>query len=155
MRFFILREQDVFKFRSGIRPYKFRANHAAGADSRGKIVSVFQPIMAYAHHGGKFDVVSIHSSFGPKQSFIHLDAAADLHGTDRIGGYRLIHVGQPSQRWRCAARTALSHAFRLDRARSLKNCFVDVSHGIDGVLRRFVVVRRVVTLGHGVDVVQL
>ena len=100
-------------------------------------------------------MIAVYGRVRPQQRLIHFDAAADLscaHGISRDG---LIHIGQPCERGRRAARAALRHAIGLERARGLEDGLVDVGKGIHGILRRLVMVRRVVAHGHGIDVVEL
>ena len=113
------------------------------------------PIFADATHRRQLNMVAVHRTFRPEQCLVHLDATAHLHGSYGVRGHGLIHVRKPRQRRRRAAGTTLGHAFGLEGPRGLKNCFVNVRHRIDGILRRFVMVGRVVTHRHRVDIVEL
>ena len=100
-------------------------------------------------------MIPIHRRLRPEQRLIHFDPPPHLHASHRIRRDRLIDKWQPRQRrWR-PARTCLGHALRLDRPRRLKDRLVNFAHGVDGVLRRLVVMCRVIASGHAVNVVQL
>src|SRR5258708_11801727 len=94
--FFLLCGQiDSFVFRTGIGPHKFCSHHAARADRGREIIAMFDPVLSYPVHFGKLHVIAIHCRLRPEQRFVHLDAAADLHCADGIGGHGLIHVTGP------------------------------------------------------------
>ena len=63
--------------------------------------------------------------------------------------------GSHARLGRRPTRTCLRHAVRLQRARSFENDLVNVANSLDGIIRRFVVMLRVVASRDGVGKIQL
>src|SRR4029077_359480 len=87
-------------------PDELGADHTAGSHRGSKVFSMLTPVIADAVHGGKFDMIAIYGRIRPQQGLIHFDAAADLSGAHGISRDGLIHIGQPCERGRSAARAA-------------------------------------------------
>ena len=100
-------------------------------------------------------MISIYCGVRPQQRLVHFHSLTNLYRTHRIGGDGLIDVAQPRDTRGRTTGTALRNAIRLQRSRRFKNRFVNLAHGIDRIVRRFVVVFWVVACGHAIYIVEL
>src|SRR5262249_41120676 len=128
-----------------VRPGKLRSETPARSQGGWEVAS---SVLFFTATGlrnlRQLNMVSINGGSWSEKRLIHFHSAPNLHRADRIRGDCLVHITEPREtRWP-SARAPLPHAVCFQRSRRFENRFVNISHRVYRVVRRFVMVRRVV-----------